>query len=115
MSDGLYEIPDPDVAGMVACIAANHDPVCIMLAGERGRHEVVSPDVDAELVVVMPDGTDLHAAEVAMHRDMLRLPGRLTPLLLVLTTPEALAGHRSRLNAIVIEALDLGRVVHGWR
>ena len=113
MDNGLYEIPDPDVAAMVECIIANHDPVCIMLAGERGRHEVVSRDIDAELVVVMPDGTDLPTVEVAMYRNVLDLRERLAPLVLVLTTPKALGDHPVRLNAIVREALDIGRVVHG--
>ena len=110
MSEELYQIPDPDVAAMVEAIVANHDPVCIMLAGERGRHDVVSRSIDAELVIVMPDGTDLVAAELAISRDLL---DRKAPLLLMLTTPQALAAHPARLNPIVREALDIGRVVHG--
>lgn len=104
-----YVTPDETVvATMVDRIVEAFDPERIVLFGSVARGEVTKYS-DVDLLVVMPDGTDRHAAAVEMHRC---LGDMLTAKDIVVTTPDEIS-RRGQLGGTVIrEALREGKVVH---
>jgi predicted nucleotidyltransferase len=84
------------------------NPLKIILFGSRARGDFRA-DSDLDLLVVMPDGTDRHAAAVAMRR---RLADLLTPVDVIVTTPQEIERRGNAFGSVLRPALRQGRVIH---
>ena len=67
------------------------------------------PDSDIDLLVVMPDGTDRHAAAVAMRRQLADMP---IPKDVIVTTPREIEKRRNSVASVLHPALIEGKVLH---
>jgi predicted nucleotidyltransferase len=109
-SDGRYNgrtlrewLPD-----VVAAIVERLDPLQIIVFGSWARGDE-HDDSDIDLVVVLPEVTDKHAAAVAVRRATATLP---VPLDIVAVDPDELRRRESEIGSVLRPALREGQVVH---
>lgn len=109
-SDGRYNgrtlrewLPD-----VVEAIVRDLDPLQIIVFGSLARGEE-RDDSDIDLIVVLPEVTDKHAAAVALRRAAASLP---VPLDVIAVDPEGLRRRRDEIGSVLRPALREGQVVH---
>lgn len=109
-SDGRYNgrtlrewLPD-----IVDAIAERLDPLQIILFGSLARGDE-HRDSDIDLVVVLPEVTDKHAAAVAVRRAVAAVP---VPLDVIAVDPEELRRRGDEIGSVLRPALREGKVVH---
>ena len=109
-SDGRYNgrtlrewLPD-----VVDAIVQRLDPLQIIVFGSLVRGDEHDHS-DIDLVVVLPQVTDMHAAAVAVRRATASLP---VPLDVVAVGPEELRRRGDEIGSVFRPALREGQVVH---
>lgn len=109
-SDGRYNgrtlrewLPD-----VVQAIVDDLDPIKIILFGSLARGDEHA-DSDIDLVVVLPQVDDKHAAAVAVRRATASLP---VPLDVIAVDDAELQRRRDEIGSVLHPALREGEVVH---
>ena len=92
----------------VDAIVEQLDPLKIILFGSLARGEE-HRDSDIDLVVVLPEVTDKHAAAVAVRRATAALP---VPLDVIAVDPEEIRRRGDEIGSVLRPALREGQVVH---
>ncbi len=93
---------------VIDAIVERMDPLRIILFGSLARGED-HRDSDIDLVVVLPEVTDEHAAAVAVRRATASLP---VPLDIIAVDPEEIRRRGNEIGSVLRLALREGRVVH---
>lgn len=93
---------------VVQAIVEELDPLQIILFGSLARGDE-HRDSDVDLIVVLPEVTDKHAAAVAVRRATASLP---VPLDVVAVDPDELRRRRDEIGSVLRPALREGRVLH---
>lgn len=93
---------------VVDAIAERLDPLQIILFGSLARGDE-HQDSDIDLVVVLPEVTDRHAAAVAVRRATASLP---VPIDVIAVDPEEIRRRGDELGHVLRPALREGQVVH---
>lgn len=109
-SDGRYNgrtlrewLPD-----VVEAIVQRLDPLQIIVFGSLARGDEHA-DSDIDLMVVLPEVTDKHAAAVAVRRATASLP---VPLDVIAVDPEEIRRRGDEIGSVLRPALREGQVVH---
>ena len=99
---------DAAIAAMAGRIASRFRPDQIVLFGSRARGDA-RKDSDVDLLVVMPNGTDQHEAEVAMYMALRDAP---LPKDIIVATPDDVKDPRALAGTVLQAALRDGIVLH---
>jgi len=93
---------------VIDAIVDEIDPLQIILFGSLARGEE-HPDSDIDLVVVLPEVTDQHAAAIAVRRAASSLP---VPLDVIAVDPDDLRRRGDEIGGVLRPAVREGQVVH---
>lgn len=96
------------IRAMVETIVARHAPLKVILFGSFATGSA-SVQSDVDLLVVMPDGTQVKAATAAILRDLEDAPLAKD---VIVTTPSELAQRGSIVGTIFRPALREGKVLY---